>query len=797
MSDDGLLWNAQQIDAAAGLPAGDVRPSAGFAATLGASFRATRDDIPTHENEERISAYGALAKALVERGYPFDKYWNTQNRGYGDPMMVNAIRADVERERSRDPKAFPEAAGGWEKFDENWHANMRQRQARDADTVRRGGTVPWLLGSVAGGLTDPINVMSMAVSGGSGGLLRMAAREAVVNGLTEAVEQPLINAERQQQGRPAMTAGEMGQNVAVAGLTGAALPVAIHGAGAAIGAAAKVARAGYDLVPIDRRLARAMGRDSLPPVAGADLAAAFRDAVPEHLHTPEQADALRVIERDSEIAGSSPFEPGGAGDDAHVAAMDRATARLTGVVLRPAERQTVGAPSARIIAGLRQRGLTEAQARGVAAGIHAESGGRIDAVNPASGAYGIGQWLGPRRDALVGKYGQRPSLDQQLDHLVSELRGGDKGGPKVLAQTDEAAVLQAYIRDFMRPAAGRETDRDLARGMAALGRAGEDIGGGEIDPELAALAREGDVIEMQRAELAREVGDGATDLTEGGTTPVDVTAVEPMAVEPGAVDPAPLPQLRRDLFPDETSWRIAQARVDAEALGLREPVVTRQSVWDEARQQLMAAREGEVEGALYHPDAGPIDVKWGDETYGLAHIVAKHPDVVDALPAIIEATRHVPERSIRNRMHLESADHVVKVRLDWNDQRQHWLLTAFRKDEPAGGASPATEDGGAATGARDHSPTRDAGADIGAGGAGGNRVAPEGSAEAVAGEAMADPGGPTMQVQADRLWHDLANAAEEDGRAYTLAEGDERSIAKVKEEFDGDAAAINALRGCL
>lgn len=118
---------------------------------------------------------------------------------------------------------------------------------------------------------------------------------------------------------------------------------------------------------------------------------------------------------------------------------------------------------------LRDNGLTSDQASGVAAGIFAESGLDPNAVNPTSGAYGIGQWLGSRQAALFDQYGPNPSLADQLQFLVWELNGGDHGGAAVLAQQTPAGALDAYIRKFMRPAPGKETAGDLARGAGYLG----------------------------------------------------------------------------------------------------------------------------------------------------------------------------------------------------------------------------------------------------------------------------------------------------------------------------------------
>lgn len=122
-----------------------------------------------------------------------------------------------------------------------------------------------------------------------------------------------------------------------------------------------------------------------------------------------------------------------------------------------------------IVAGLVKRGLSDHQARGIAAGIYAESGNDPNVKNKTSGAHGLGQWLGPRQTALFAKYGKNPTGAQQLDFLVSELHGGDAGGKAVLSQDDEVSVLHSYIHDFMRPSESGAKG-DISRGLAALGR---------------------------------------------------------------------------------------------------------------------------------------------------------------------------------------------------------------------------------------------------------------------------------------------------------------------------------------
>lgn len=178
----------------------------------------------------------------------------------------------------------------------------------------------------------------------------------------------------------------------------------------------------------------------------------------------------------------------------------------------PAQSSAATSETEGLAHSLIKRGIPEHVARGVAAGIIAESGGNAQAVNKTSGAIGFGQWLGSRKDALIAKYGDHPTPEQQLDFLVSELNGGDKGGAPVLAATNEQEALDRYIKLFMRPAAGKETTGDLERGMAALGAkpgtqgdmfGGPERTGTEMDAAAAVdrVAEEGFGDEQEKSDL--------------------------------------------------------------------------------------------------------------------------------------------------------------------------------------------------------------------------------------------------------------------------------------------------------
>lgn len=135
---------------------------------------------------------------------------------------------------------------------------------------------------------------------------------------------------------------------------------------------------------------------------------------------------------------------------------------------------------------LKSQGISDSAARGSIAGAIAESGLDPSAVNPKSGAFGIGQWLGGRKTALFAKYGANPTFDEQLRFLVAELKGGDRGGSSVTSAGSAWDAAVAYITQFMRPKQGGETQGDLVRARRALSALGVPLG---VDPGLAVGAQ--------------------------------------------------------------------------------------------------------------------------------------------------------------------------------------------------------------------------------------------------------------------------------------------------------------------
>lgn len=119
------------------------------------------------------------------------------------------------------------------------------------------------------------------------------------------------------------------------------------------------------------------------------------------------------------------------------------------------------------------RGYSLTAARGIAAGIWAESQGDPKAFNSTGGgkgAYGIGQWRGARQRELFRRYGANPTLMQQLEYMAWELNGGNgENGAAIRGARTETGALSAYVHGFMRPGAAGAAG-DMTRGQAALQR---------------------------------------------------------------------------------------------------------------------------------------------------------------------------------------------------------------------------------------------------------------------------------------------------------------------------------------
>lgn len=163
----------------------------------------------------------------------------------------------------------------------------RANQELDAQRVAAGGSsAAWwgsMLGGAWGGLKDPINLAAMALGAPAGAtILRTALIEAGLNaGSQAAIEAGTYGIKKEMD--PTWSASEAAQAVGGAAIGGAV----IGGGAAALAAGAR----------------KLFGRGSVPPAV---------------------QDSLNVVERQQEIAASSPLPQTVAGDVAHLSALQKA-----------------------------------------------------------------------------------------------------------------------------------------------------------------------------------------------------------------------------------------------------------------------------------------------------------------------------------------------------------------------------------------------------------------------------------------------------------------------------------------
>lgn len=99
----------------------------------------------------------------------------------------------------------------------------------------------------------------------------------------------------------------------------------------------------------------------------------------------------------------------------------------------------------------KNKGLTDNQARGILGNLMQESRGNHTVTNKASGAFGLAQWLGPRKQRLIQKYGRNPTMEQQLEFIWEELNTTEsKAFQKLLNTNTIADATRAFAQHFER-----------------------------------------------------------------------------------------------------------------------------------------------------------------------------------------------------------------------------------------------------------------------------------------------------------------------------------------------------------
>ena len=134
---------------------------------------------------------------------------------------------------------------------------------------------------------------------------------------------------------------------------------------------------------------------------------------------------------------------------------------------------------------LEEMGWSPEHAAGIAGSLMQESGGNPAAVNPKSGAYGVGQWLGSRvNDYKAWSGGQDlngSSLDDQLRFMTYEMReGNEKSAGMALLATKTAADAAAIHGNLYERAGAEEMNTGNRISYANAIMAGSNMTRGQL-----------------------------------------------------------------------------------------------------------------------------------------------------------------------------------------------------------------------------------------------------------------------------------------------------------------------------
>lgn len=100
-----------------------------------------------------------------------------------------------------------------------------------------------------------------------------------------------------------------------------------------------------------------------------------------------------------------------------------------------------------------KKGLSENQSRGILGNLMQESRGNHTITNKTSGAFGLAQWLGPRKQRLIAKYGNNPTVEQQLNFIWEELNTTENKALQKLLNTNTISdATRAFATHFERGA---------------------------------------------------------------------------------------------------------------------------------------------------------------------------------------------------------------------------------------------------------------------------------------------------------------------------------------------------------
>ena len=104
----------------------------------------------------------------------------------------------------------------------------------------------------------------------------------------------------------------------------------------------------------------------------------------------------------------------------------------------------------------------------------------------------------------------------------------------------------------------------------------------------------------------------------------------------------------------------------------------------QAVEKLLQEKQGHVKGAFTRQDIGDIDLVWGDEKIGLAHIIKQRQkqniDVngfLNTLPEVIDKGQIIPGK--RGRLEIQHQDKTAVILPEYFGEKIQLVLTAFEK----------------------------------------------------------------------------------------------------------------------
>ncbi|MDL0147705.1 DUF3519 domain-containing protein, partial [Campylobacter felis] len=108
----------------------------------------------------------------------------------------------------------------------------------------------------------------------------------------------------------------------------------------------------------------------------------------------------------------------------------------------------------------------------------------------------------------------------------------------------------------------------------------------------------------------------------------------------------------------------------------------------EAVLKLLEEKRGQVSGAFYKEGLGEIDLVWGDESFGLKHIIDKHggefKDLASELSEIVNKGEVLRDGDRATLKYIKEKGEIYKIGLKGNwkgeETKNKWIITAY-KDE--------------------------------------------------------------------------------------------------------------------